>query len=125
MPFNILLGLHHQCPCPHSELQPSPTSPGALPRPLVRSSPGSYGGISLCCVSTREDLCAPSKSGVSVSPSHVEILHSGLTGFQSHMLWGFFVQVPDPQTVLEGYFYVGMSLYSLCVFNIFWCEGCF
>ena len=41
------------------------------------------------------------------------------------MLWGFFLQTPDAQTVLEGYFYVGMSLRSLHWFNIFWCKSCF
>ena len=33
--------------------------------------------------------------------------------------------MPDPQTVLEGYFYVGTSLCRLHGFNIFWGEGCF
>ena len=33
------------------------------------------------------------------------------------MLWGFFLPMPDPQTVFEGYFYVEVPLCSLC--------GCF
>ena len=75
--------------------------------------------------SAHETLCAPSKSGVSVSPSPVELLHSCSTGLQSQMLSRFFLLMSDPQTVLEGYFYVGTPLCSLRGINIFWYEGCF
>ena len=47
---NIPWGLCYQCCCLHSELQPSPASPGDPPRPLGRSSPGSYGVTALCWV---------------------------------------------------------------------------
>ena len=72
-----------------------------------------------------EALCAPSKSGVSVSLSPVELLHSGPNGLQRQMLWWFFFLMLDPQNILDGYFYLGTSLCSLCMFNIFWFEGCF
>ena len=42
-PMNILWGLHHQCPCPHSEPQLTPTSPEDPPRSEGMSGPGSYG----------------------------------------------------------------------------------
>ena len=47
--------------------------------------------------SVHEIFCAPSKSGVSVSPSPVELLHSCPSGLQSQMLWGFLLPMPDPQ----------------------------
>ena len=56
-------------------------------------------GPSVC-----ENLCAPSKSGVSVSPSPVELLHSSPANLQGSVLWEFFHLMPDSQTVLEGYF---------------------
>ena len=54
---------------------------------------------SLLCAGTSacEILCASSKSGVFVSPSPVELLHSSPTGLQSQMLWGFLLLMPDPQ----------------------------
>ena len=42
-------------------------------------------------------LFVPSHSGVSVSPSPVEVLQFNLTGLQSQTLWGFWVPLPDPQ----------------------------
>ena len=35
-----------------------------------------------------ETLYAPSKSGVSISPSPMELLHLSYAGLQSQMLWG-------------------------------------
>ena len=44
-----------------------------------------------------ENLCAPSKSGVSVSPTPVEFPRSDPTGLQSQILWGLLLPLPDPQ----------------------------
>ena len=52
-------------------------------------------------------------------------MHSGSAALQSQMLWGFFLLMPDPQTVLEGYFYVGTSLHSLCGLIIFGVRAVF
>ena len=42
-------------------------------------------------------LYTASKSGVSVAPSPVELPGSNTTGFQSQVLWGFLLLLPDPQ----------------------------
>ena len=42
-------------------------------------------------------LCVPSKSGVCVSPSPVEVLQSNPASLQSLILWEFLVPLPDPQ----------------------------
>ena len=42
-------------------------------------------------------LCVPSKSGVFVSPSPVEVLQSNPTSLQSLILWGFLLPLLDPQ----------------------------
>ena len=42
-------------------------------------------------------LCVPSKSGVSVFPSPVEVLQSNLTSLQILTLWEFLLPLPDPQ----------------------------
>ena len=39
----------------------------------------------------------PSKTGVSVSPSPVEVLWSNPTGLQGQIPWGFSVPLSDPQ----------------------------
>ena len=63
----------HLCSCPHSEWQLTSTSPADPSRPLVRFSPGSYGGVFALCwfpthvrccvlwevVFCRRDLCNP------------------------------------------------------------------
>ena len=63
----------HLCSCPHSERQLTSTSPADPSRPLVRFSPGSYGGVFALCwfpthvrccvlwevVFCRRDLCNP------------------------------------------------------------------
>ena len=123
---NIFWGLCHQYPCPHSELQPTPASPGDPTRPLVRSNPSSYVSIALCWVPAHVRSC--------VHPPRVESLFlpalwssciQAPLAFKAKCAGGFFLLMPDPQTVLEGYFYVRTSQCSLCVFNIFWCKGCF
>ena len=58
-------------------------------------------------------------------PSPVELLYSSPSPSQGYMFCRFFLLIPDPQTVLEDYFYVEIALCSLCGFNIFWCKGCF
>ena len=42
-------------------------------------------------------LCVPSKSGVSVYPSPVEVLQSNPTRLQGLILWEFLLSLPDPQ----------------------------
>ena len=42
-------------------------------------------------------LCVPSKSGVSVSPSPVEVLQLNPASLQSLNLWEFLLPLPDPQ----------------------------
>ena len=42
-------------------------------------------------------LCVPSKSGVSVSPSPVEVLQSNPASLQSLILWEFPLPFSDPQ----------------------------
>ena len=49
-----------------------------------------------------ETLCAPSKSGVSVSPSPLELLRSSPAGLQSQMLWGFLLLMPDHWSLTWG-----------------------
>ena len=44
-----------------------------------------------------KSLCEPSKSGVSVSPSPVEVLWSNTAGFQSQILWGLLLPLLDLQ----------------------------
>ena len=89
---------HHQCPCPHSVPQPPPPPAGDPPILAVGSCPVSYEVASFFpdpCV--HNTLCAPSKSGVSVSPSPVEFQWSYPTGLQSQILWGLFFPLPDSQ----------------------------
>ena len=87
-----------QCPCLLGEPQLPPTSAGNPPTPAGRSGSVSYGVTApspWVLVSTL--FCVPSKSGVSVSPSPVEVLQSNPTGFQSLILWGFLLPLLDPQ----------------------------
>ena len=46
-------------------------------------------------LSTHETLCAPFNSGVSVFPSPMKFLISSPTGFQSQMIWGLPILMPD------------------------------
>ena len=55
--ISIPWGLHYQCPCPHSELQPTFASPWGPPRPLGRSRPCSYRGTALCWVPVHVRPC--------------------------------------------------------------------
>ena len=93
-----------QCVHPHGELLPTHTSTGDLPTLASRS-----GSVS-CLVTYSFPLSlgahkiffVPSKSGVSISPSPVEILKSNATRLQSHIPWGFPVPLPDPQALKPG-----------------------
>ena len=89
---------HHWCPCPHSEPHLPSTFTGDPLRPAGRSGPGSYEVTAFALgPGAHETLCAPSQSGVSVSPSPVELLHSSAAGLQSQMLWGLLLLMPNPQ----------------------------
>ena len=62
---------------------------------LVQSSPGSL--FLPLGPNAHTILCAPSKSGVSVSPSPVGVLQSIPTRLQSLILYEFLLPLPDPQ----------------------------
>ena len=64
-------------------------------------------------------LCVPSKSGVSVSPSPVEVLQSNPTSFQSLILWEFLLlllypQVGKPDVGLRTFTPVGGLVWYNC-----------
>ena len=75
--------------CPQGELKLHPASPEDSPRSAAGSEPGSF-QIPAAPLSprAREILCAPSKSGVSVSYNPLGHLKVSPTGLQSQMLWG-------------------------------------
>ena len=76
--MNIPQYLCHQCLCSQNEPQLPHTSPGdLLDKNLSRSGLGSYEVTTFALgPSKHKTLCAPSKSGISVSPSPVEHLCS-------------------------------------------------
>ena len=65
-------------------------------------------------------LYTASKSGVSVAPSPVELPGSNTTGFQSQVLWGFLLLLPDPQA---GEPDMGLRTFTM-VRKLLWCN-CF
>ena len=67
-PINIPRDLHHQCPCSHSEPQPTPVSPGDPPRPASRSSPGFYQVATLCWAPVHMKPCLHPPSIESLFP---------------------------------------------------------
>ena len=74
MSVNISQYFHHWYPCPYSEPQ-LPLPSGAPLRPAGKSGPGSYEVIaSSLGPIAHETLFAPSKCGVSLSPSPVAFL---------------------------------------------------
>ena len=98
MPMSTPCYLCYQCPCPHSESQPLPASPGDPPRPAGRSGPGLYGVTAFSLgLGAHESLCVPSKSGVSVSPSPVKFLWSSPTGFKAKCSGGSPSQCQTPR----------------------------
>ena len=91
------LGPLFQCP-PHSEPQLTPAFPGGgLQDPQI--------GLAkiltefLLCPGTwcTWKLCAPCDSGVYVSPSPMDLLHSNPTGLQCQVFWGLILPMLDPQ----------------------------
>lgn len=115
---------HHQYPCPYSEPQ-LPLPSGAPLRPAGRSDPGSYEVIasSLGPICSNETLIAPSKCGVSLSPSPVAFLWSSLTDILSQMLQGFLIPVTDPQAGktdvgLQGCHCCGENICDIIIFQI-------
>ena len=76
-----------QCPCPHGEPQPPPASAGDPPTLAGRSGSVSMGSLLLPLgPDVHTTLCVPSKSGVSVSLSPVQVLQSNPTSLQSLIL---------------------------------------
>ena len=76
-----------QCPCPHIETDPPPTSEGDFLTLAGKSGSVSIGSLLLpLSPHTHTILCVPSKSGLSVSPSPVEVLQSNITSLQSLIL---------------------------------------
>ena len=77
----------YQSPCPHREPQPPPATAGDPPTLADRSGSVSYG---VTAPSLGPDshitVCVPSKSGVSVCPSPVEVLQSNPAILQSLIL---------------------------------------
>ena len=82
---------------PHSEPQPTPTSPGDPTVPAGRSGPGSYGVTALPQVPVHVKPCVRPPRGPSVSLSPEELLHSSPAGLESQVLWGLHLLMPDPQ----------------------------
>ena len=87
MPRNTSQNFCCLCPCPHGELQPPPASAGDPPKLAGRSGSVSMGSLLLPLgPNEHTTLCVPSKSGVSVSPSPVEVLQSNPASLQSLIL---------------------------------------
>lgn len=75
MPMSTSWYVCHQGLCPHSEPLLALASPRDPPKPAGRSGPGSYEITAFPLgPGVHESLCVPFKSGVSVSPSSVELL---------------------------------------------------
>ena len=100
MPRGTYQNFHCQCPCPCDEPQPPPTSAFRRPYNISRCLWFSllWGHCSFPLgPDAHTTLCAPSKSGVSVSPSPVEVLQSNPASLQSLILWEFLLPLLDPQ----------------------------
>ena len=97
--------------CPHSEPQLPPTSAVDLPILAGRSGPVSYGVTAFFPqgAGMHKTLCVPSKSGVSVSPSPVEILQSSPAGLQSQNRWGLLLLLLGQQPGKPG---VGLRTFT-------------
>ena len=70
----------------------TPVFPGP-PSTASRSDPDSHRDPALPWDAVHVKVCAPSKNGVSASPSPMELMRTNL---QCQMLWGLFLPVPDP-----------------------------
>ena len=88
-----------QCPCPNGETEPPPPPLQETYQHkqvgLVQSPLGSL--LLPLGPNAHTILCAPSKSGVSVSPSPVEVLQSIPTRLRSLILYEFLLLLPEPQ----------------------------
>ena len=74
---------------PQGELQLPPASPGASPRSAGRSDPEFFQTtVSALGPTVREIVCAPFKSGVSISHSPLDHVKVSPSGLQSHTFWG-------------------------------------
>ena len=83
--------------CIQGLFQLLPSSPGDSPRSAGRSDSSSFLSIAYALgLRACEILCAPFKSGVSVSHSAPELLKVGSTGLQGQTFWRltFLVQIP-------------------------------
>ena len=88
-----------QCPCPHGEPQAPPhlyRRPSNTSRYVWFSLLWSHYSFPLG-PDAHTTLCVPSKSGVSVSPSPVEVLQSNNASLHNLILWEFLLPLPDPQ----------------------------
>ena len=97
MPMSIPWGICHQWPCPTSEPQPSPASPGDPPRPTGRSGPGSYGVTALPWVPVHMKPCVCPLRVESLFPS---VLWSSCTQAplaSKVKCSGLLLPMPDPQ----------------------------
>ena len=109
-----------QCPCPHGEPQLPPASTGDSPILAGRSGSVLQGHCSFPLgPDTHTTLCVPSKNGVSVSPSPVEVLQSNLASLHSLILWEFLLLLLDPQVAkpdagLRSFTPVGGLLWYSC-----------
>ena len=88
----------HQCLCPQGELQFPPASLGGSPRSAGGSDPGSF-QTTASALGPRayEILCAPFKSGISISHIPLGLLKVSPAGLQSQKFWGLVFPVQDSQ----------------------------
>ena len=87
-----------QCSFPHGEPQPPPPLPETFQHWQVGLVQSPIGSLLLPLgPNAHTTLCVRSKSGVSVSPSPVEVLQSNPASLQSLILWEFLLLLPDPQ----------------------------
>ena len=109
-----------QCPCPCGEPQTPPASAGDPPTLAGRSGSVSYGvtAPSPLGPGVHTTLCVPSKSGVSVSPSPVEVLQSNPASLRSLILWEFLLPLLDPQVGKPD---VGLRTFTP-VGGLLWCN---
>ena len=97
MPRSTSQNFRCQRPRPHGETEPPPACAGDPPTPAGRSGSVSPGVTAPSPGSRFAHYFVPSKSGVSVSPSPVEVLQSVPTKLQSLILYEFLLLLPDPQ----------------------------
>ena len=88
-----------QCLCPWGELQLPPASLGGSPGSVGGSDPGSFQiTASSLCLGGCEILCAPFKSGDSISYSPLALPKVSPVGLQSEKFQGLILPVQEPWT---------------------------